>query len=259
MWALRVVVPSPLLNDDPGFIEAVEDLSVQELIAEPGIEALTVSVLPRRPRFDVGGLGTDSLDPLPDRIRDELRSVIRSYVGRNTPDDEQVGQGINHIRRVELPLHPDRQAFAAELIDDVQRSVGSPVFCSVMHEVVRPDMVNMPGPETDARSVIEPEPAFPRLLHGNLQPLTTPQALDPLVVQLPACLSQHRRDPSIPVTAVLPGQFNHVPDQEVLVISRLRNITVCRTMLSQDTTGTAFRYCELAPHQINAVAPPCGA
>ena len=46
MWALRVVVPSPLLNDDPGFIEAVEDLSVQELVAEPGIEALAVSVLP---------------------------------------------------------------------------------------------------------------------------------------------------------------------------------------------------------------------
>ena len=35
MWTFRVVVPSPLLNDDPGFIEAVEDLSVQELVAEP--------------------------------------------------------------------------------------------------------------------------------------------------------------------------------------------------------------------------------
>jgi hypothetical protein len=108
--------------------------------------------------------------------------------GRNSPDDEQVGQGINHIRRVELSLHPDRRAFAAELIDDVQRSVGTPIFCSVMHEVVRPDMVNMPGPETDARSVIEPEPAFPRPLHGNLQPLTTPQALDPLVVSLPSLI-----------------------------------------------------------------------
>jgi hypothetical protein len=47
VWTFRVVVPSPLLNDDPGFIEAVEDLSVQELVAEPGIEALAVSVLPR--------------------------------------------------------------------------------------------------------------------------------------------------------------------------------------------------------------------
>jgi len=46
VWALRVVVPSPLLNDDPGFIETVEDLSVQELVAEPGIEALAVPVLP---------------------------------------------------------------------------------------------------------------------------------------------------------------------------------------------------------------------
>jgi len=46
VWALRVVVPSPLLNDDPGFLQAVEDLSVQELVAEPGIEALAVSVLP---------------------------------------------------------------------------------------------------------------------------------------------------------------------------------------------------------------------
>jgi len=259
VWALRVVMPPPLLNDDPGFFQAVEDFSAQELIAEPGIEALAVSVLPGRPGFDVGGLGTDSLDPLPDRIRDKLWPVVRSDVGRNTADDEQVGQGINHIRRVELSLHPDRQAFATELIDDVQRSVGTPVFRSVMHEVVRPDMVNMPGPETDTRSVIEPEPAFPRLLHGNLQPLTTPQALDTLVVQLPACLSQHRRDPSIPVTTVLPGQLNHVPDKAVLVISRLRNITLCRTMLSQDTTGTAFRYGELAPHQINAVATPCGA
>ena len=46
MWTFRVVVPSPLLNDDPGFLQAVEDLSVQELVAEPGIEALALPVPP---------------------------------------------------------------------------------------------------------------------------------------------------------------------------------------------------------------------
>ena len=46
MWPLRVVASSPLLDHDPGFIEAVEDLCVQELIAEPGIKALAVPVLP---------------------------------------------------------------------------------------------------------------------------------------------------------------------------------------------------------------------
>jgi len=34
VWALRVVVPSPLFNDDMGFIEAVEYIPVKELIAE---------------------------------------------------------------------------------------------------------------------------------------------------------------------------------------------------------------------------------
>jgi hypothetical protein len=46
MWALRIVVPSPLLNDDPAFIETAENLSVQELITEPGIKALAIFVLP---------------------------------------------------------------------------------------------------------------------------------------------------------------------------------------------------------------------
>ena len=37
---------------------------------------------------------------------------------------------------------------------------------------------------------------------------------------LPA--SQHRRCPVIPITAVPSGQFDHIPDQEILIISGLR-------------------------------------
>ena len=55
MWTFRVVVPSPLLNDDPGFIEIEENLSVQEIITEQGIEALVIVVLLVCPQFDVGG------------------------------------------------------------------------------------------------------------------------------------------------------------------------------------------------------------
>ena len=84
------------------------------------------------PRFEVGSLGTNGFDPLPDSIRDELWSANRSDVGRNTPDDEQVGQGMNYIRLAGLSLHPDRQAFAVALIDDVlqplqfSKSIGPP-------------------------------------------------------------------------------------------------------------------------------------
>jgi hypothetical protein len=85
MRSLRIVVFSPLLDDDLGFFEAVEYLSIQELVAEPSVEALAIAVLPRRSRFDIGGLGADSLDPLPDRIGNELGSVVGTDIGCLAP------------------------------------------------------------------------------------------------------------------------------------------------------------------------------
>ena len=79
MWTFRVVVPSPLLNDDPGFIEAVEDLSVEQFISEPAVEALTVSVLSRAAWFDISRLRSNSCNPLSYGLSDELRAVVRPY------------------------------------------------------------------------------------------------------------------------------------------------------------------------------------
>jgi hypothetical protein len=36
----------PRFDENLGFLESVEDLPVQELVAQPGIEALDVAVLP---------------------------------------------------------------------------------------------------------------------------------------------------------------------------------------------------------------------
>jgi hypothetical protein len=47
MRADGVVVPAPALDDDLGLAQAVEDLAVQELAAQAGVEALDVAVLPR--------------------------------------------------------------------------------------------------------------------------------------------------------------------------------------------------------------------
>jgi hypothetical protein len=43
-------------------------------------------------------------------------------------------------------------------------------------------MIAVLGPQPNARSVGQPEPAALGLLMGNLQPLTLPDTLDPLVV-----------------------------------------------------------------------------
>jgi hypothetical protein len=47
MRSLGVVVPSPAFEDDLGLAQAVEDLAVEQLVAEASIEALHVPVLPR--------------------------------------------------------------------------------------------------------------------------------------------------------------------------------------------------------------------
>ena len=75
-----------------------------------------------------------------------------------------------------------------------------------MDEVVGPDMVWPTGSQADAGPVIEPEPASLGLFGWNLQPLTSPYALHPLVVHMPAFHPQKRRDPPIPIAAVLAGQ-----------------------------------------------------
>ena len=53
----RVVGAPPALDDDLRLAQAVEDLAVEQLVAEPGVEALDEAVLPRAAWRDVGGLG----------------------------------------------------------------------------------------------------------------------------------------------------------------------------------------------------------
>ena len=150
MRSLRVVVFPPLLNDDLRLFQAVEDFPVEELISKPCIEALAVPVLPRGSRFDVSCLCTHRLDPVSDGLCHKLRPVIRPNERRNAADDEQVRQNVDHICRVEFSLHTDRQALSAVFIDDVERPEGSAVICTVMHEVIGPDMITICWFETDA-------------------------------------------------------------------------------------------------------------
>src|SRR2546429_7460416 len=88
-----------------------QPLPVEQLIAKAGVEALDVAVLPRAAPLDVGGLGTDSRDPLLHGLGDELRSVVGPDVSGGAPQDEEVGQNVDHIDRLELAGNTDRPAF----------------------------------------------------------------------------------------------------------------------------------------------------
>ncbi len=117
----RVVVFPPSFDDDLGFSERVEDFTVQQLVSEPGVEALYIAVLPRASRLDIGGLGANGCNPIPNRLSDELGAIIASHICRWPTQDEQVGQSVDHISRVQLSLDPDRQALPTKLNEDVQR------------------------------------------------------------------------------------------------------------------------------------------
>src|SRR5260221_14602755 len=97
-WGLA----SPTLDDDLGLALNVENLGVEQLIVKAGVEALDVAVLPGAAPLDVGGLGTDSLDPFLHRLGAELRSVVGAHVRGNAPHDRQGAPTDDHIEPLEL-------------------------------------------------------------------------------------------------------------------------------------------------------------
>ena len=44
MWADVIVLSEPQVDDDLGLLEGLEDLAVEQLVGEAGIEALSVAV-----------------------------------------------------------------------------------------------------------------------------------------------------------------------------------------------------------------------
>ena len=151
-----VVVMPPAFDHNLGLAQTVEDLPVEQLVPQPGIEALDEAVLPWATRGDVGGLGTHRRDPCLDRLGHELRPVVGADVARHAAQDEEVRENIDHVRGLELAGDPDRQALVGELVDHVQHPVLAAVMGAILDEVVGPDVVRALGAEPDARPVRRP-------------------------------------------------------------------------------------------------------
>jgi len=52
MWALRVVLTAPALDEDLGFVQRIEEFPVQQLIPQLPVKGLDIPVLPRTARLD---------------------------------------------------------------------------------------------------------------------------------------------------------------------------------------------------------------
>jgi hypothetical protein len=211
-------------------------------------------------RRDVGGLGAHGRDPCLDCLGHELGAVVGTDVARHATQDEQVGEDIDHVRGLELAGDPDRQALVRELVDHVEHAVLPSVMGAVLDKVVGPDVVGALGPQPDAGPVRQPEPAALGLLLGDLQPLTAPDPLHPLVVHHPAGRGpQQLGYLAVAVAAILARKLDDVGREPFLIIPAPRKLALCRAVLAERGTGTTLGNLQFVLDVLDAGAATRGA
>ena len=120
-------------------------------------------------------------------------------------------------------------------------------------------MIAVLRPQPNARAVGQPEPAALGLLMGNLQPLTLPDTLDPLVVDYPARLAQELGDLAIAIAAVLPGKLDNIGGETLLVVTTARDLALRRAMLTKRRAGATLGYTQLPANMLDAGSATRGA
>jgi hypothetical protein len=254
-----VVVTTPALEDDLRLVERVEDLPIEKLVTQARVETLDEAVLPRTAWCDVGGACADSCDPVLHGFGQELGAIVGADVAGHAAQDEQVRQRIDDVDGFEPAGHSDRKTLVGELVDDVEHTEPAPIVSAVLNEVVGPDVIAVLGPEADAGAVVQPETAAFRLPDGHLQPLASPDPLDPFVVDEPAGPAQQLGDLAIAIAAILPGQLDDVGRQPLFIVTPLRDLALRRAMLAERRTGAALGDGQLPSNMLDAGAATRGA
>ena len=252
-------MPPPALDHDLRLSERVEDFAIEELVPQAGVEALDKAVLPRAAWFDVGGPGTHGCDPVLHGPGHELGPVVGPDMAWNAAQDKQVREHVDDVDRSEPAGYADGQALVGKLVDDVEHADLAPVVGAVLDEVVGPDVIAVLGPEPDAGAVVQPKAAPLRLPCRHLQPLASPDPLDPFVVDEPASPAQQLGDLAIAIPAILPGQLDDVGRQPLFIITAVRDLALRRTMLTERRTGAALGDGQLPSNMLDAGAATRGA
>ena len=169
---------------------------------------------------------------------------------------EQFGKDSKNIVALEFALDMDRQALAAVLVDDGQHAERLSVMCAVHDEVVAPDMTGILRPQSDARTIVKPQPPALGLLLRNLEPFTAPDTLDPFGIDHPSFVAQQRCDPAIAIATILLRQPDDCSCQRLLICWRHWQLALGRAVLANDPAGTALGYIQHLLHMIDGQPTP---
>ena len=132
---------APLLDDDLGLLQAVEDFSVEKFIAQLAVEAFHEGVLLRFAQRDVVPFDLGLLRPWQHRHTSHFRAVVGSDVFWNTPGEHDIGHGLDDAEAVDSPGNSDGQALSGKLVDQRQQSDLAAIMGLGFDKVIGPDMV----------------------------------------------------------------------------------------------------------------------
>jgi hypothetical protein len=130
---------------------------------------------------------------------------------------------------------------------------------SILNKVVRPDVVGVLRPKTDAGSVIEPKTSTFGVFGRYFKPLTPPDPGYPLSVYPPARVSQHRCNPAIAIATVLDSQSRDISGQCRLIIGSDWLLALRGAMLAKNPASKPLRDSMPGNHVLHARAATCGA
>src|SRR5271154_6017773 len=256
MRPLRVVFHAPLFDHDLRLLQRIEDFPVQAFIPQLSVEALAVAVLPRTSRLDVQRPGTNLCQPLPELLRHELGAVVRADIFRDSSEQHHVRKCFEHFIPPKPSGHTDRQALPRVFVDQRQHPQHSAVVRHRTHEVVTPHMLRPLWSQPYARSIVQPQPPTGPLFLRYFQPLTTPDALHPILAYLPASTLQQRRNSSVTVAPVLTGQCYDRFRQRIFVDPRDRGIALCPSPLPQQPAGMTLAHFVFFARMLHRTTPP---
>ena len=179
-------------------------------------------------------------------------------MAQDASQDEQVRVDVCDIHRLQLAVHPDRDAFASKLVDHVQHSIFPAFLCAILDELVGQEMVGVLWPPTDACAVVEPKTPVLGLSGGNLQPLASPDQFDSFDIHHPALIAQHRRNAAVAIAALLDGKRRDVGGQGRLVIGFHRDLPLRRAVLAEKPASEPYGDAMFGDHMPHAGAAPRG-
>src|SRR5450631_3798834 len=223
----RVIFHPPPLRQNLCLLQRVEDLAVQELIAQLPVEALTVPVLPRTSGLNVQRPRAYLSQPLPQLLGNELRPVVRTNVLWDPAHQHHIRQRIDHLQTPQAPRHPQPQTFPRILVDQHQNPQGSPVVRHPLHEVIAPHLIGSLRPQPDAPTIVQPQPPSWPLFLRYFQPCASPDPLHSILAHLPPRIPQQHGDAPVAVPPVLHPQGQDRLCQLIFVRAPLRQVALC--------------------------------